>query len=475
MAAAYAVGLFQSWGIVWSATILIWMAPQFEAERVEKRRRVAPTQPNGASHTGNGHMLTPTANGSLKVTVPRKDKNPQACTAPDEDVANNLAEYEYYWQAYPADAPFLVRLDWAIDLVFAFRGSGTIYLIIFWIFAEVVDTDVGWNWSIPSIPNFAKPEKSQSGELVKLDSIPVSTRFGYTRSTTREAFLRTKLSRLAIDFVILDFCSVFMMKDPYFVLGPNARPLPALLASLHPIIVSIWRSSISLAGIITALHLVFATHQLVCCFLLRRLHGTRSELWHYPSIFGSFEQVLDNGLAGFWGAWWHQTFRQAFAAPTLWLARHGHLGRLGAAQAKAVGSLIAFAQSSALHASGSLTCLPASKPWMPPAFFLLSWVGVLAQAALSAALARNGGSRLPRPLRRAGNLLYVVLWLHLTQWAFVDDLSRSAVWLFEPVPVSPLRAMGLGKPGDGWWRWDLEQWPRLHVDHQHWWKSGVMV
>ena len=286
--------------------------------------------------------------------------------------------------------------------------------------------------------------------------------------------MHTKLSRLAIDFVVLDFCSVFMMKDPYFVLGPNERPLPALLASLPPFLVSIWRSSISLAGIIAALHLVFASHQLVCCFLLRRWLGTRSELWHYPSILGSFDQVLENGLAGFWGAWWHQTFRQAFSAPTLWLDRNGHLQKLSTVQTKVVASLIAFAQSSFLHASGSLTCLPDSKPWMPPAFFLLSWIGIIVQTALTMVLSQKG-PQLPRPVRRAGNLLYVVLWLHFTQWAFVDDLSRSAVWLFEPVPFSPLRAMGFGKPGDGWWRWDYDQWPHWHIDAQHWWRSGIMV
>ena len=127
MAAAYAVGLFQSWGIIWIATVLIWMAPQFEAERIEKRPRAISAQAGGSSQAGNGHAGAPTSNGHAKTKNVVAAENSQAAAAPDEDVAGNLAEYEYYWQAYPSEAPFLTRLDWAMDLVLAFRGSGMTY------------------------------------------------------------------------------------------------------------------------------------------------------------------------------------------------------------------------------------------------------------------------------------------------------------------------------------------------------------
>jgi hypothetical protein len=109
-AAAYAVGLLGSWGIMWGLTILIWMNPQFDAARVERRRRVIVA--NGRQ---NGHA----AAGSTE------DKPVQnQSTAPDESVAAVIDEYEYYWQPYPDDAPFLTRLEWAVDLVTAFRGIG---------------------------------------------------------------------------------------------------------------------------------------------------------------------------------------------------------------------------------------------------------------------------------------------------------------------------------------------------------------
>lgn len=341
---------------------------------------------------------------------------------------------------------------------------------------------LGWNWAIPSIPHFQRPEKPQSGELVKLDSIPLATRSGYTRSPTYSSFILDKLWRMTWSYLALDFCSVFMMKDSYFILGPETpHPLPPLLARLPNPILEAWRSALSLVGVLSAITLIFSFDQVLRCLLLRRIRhsfGPRLDLWHYASIFGSFSAVLDRGLAGFWGGWWHQTFRAAFTAPSAWLARRGLLDPRSPAGA-ALTALIAFAQSGALHAAGGATTVPSGTVWWdPPTFFLLSWVGVVVQGAavrssrLLATRALSGSP--PRWLRRAGNLAFVVVWLHFTRWAFVDDLCRAAIWLFEPVPVSPLRALGFGMPGDTWWRWDRDLFPRWYVG-RHWWETGLAL
>ncbi|KAJ9139076.1 Membrane bound o-acyl transferase family protein, partial [Pleurostoma richardsiae] len=320
-AAAYAVGLTHSWGIVWSATLLIWMRPQFEAERVERRRRRSPRggETNGSAHERNNSAL-------------RSETEQLQGAAPDEDVARYIKDYEYYWQAFPADEPFLTRLGWATDLVLSFRGTG-------------------WNWCIPVIPRFDKPEKPLSGELVKLDSIPICTPAGYRRATTRKEFIRARLHSMATSFLILDLCSVLMMKDPYNILGPTTHPLPPFLAALPPLALTCLRRTLGLASCFFALKLVFSLWQLVACLLLGGpLASVRGELWHYPSINGSPSAVLDRGLAGFWGAWWHQTFRAAFAAPA---ARLG-IGSPGSPPAsRAAAALLAFAASGALHAAGS--------------------------------------------------------------------------------------------------------------------------
>lgn len=123
---------------MWSAVLLIWTNPQFEAERVEKRKRVVGaeadpiTNPSANGHVENshakqnGHPLT-ALDGTVEPSKPdtKAGERSQILDAPDEDIARSLKEgYEYYWQAYPADAPFSTRFDWSVDLVLSFRGTG---------------------------------------------------------------------------------------------------------------------------------------------------------------------------------------------------------------------------------------------------------------------------------------------------------------------------------------------------------------
>lgn len=481
-AAGYAVGLMQAWGVIWNMTLLVFMRPQFDAERIEKR----PARPavngharangftNGHARTsgadentrpvqnGDAHVVTG-VNGSSKVPAqthnPRETEHTRVADAPDEDVARSLAHgYEYYWQSYPEQASWLARLDWSYDLVTSFRGTG-------------------WNWSIPVVPRFSKPDKPQSGSPVDLASIPESTPQGYRRYTTRRAWVRAELVPFIVGYLALDALSVLMMKDPYFILGPEYKasgvPLPPLLAALPPWLLFTYRCLTSFAGVLAAIAVVMKLWQLICAFALRPLLGTRAELWHYPTLMGGFtHNVLDRGLAGYWGAWWHQTFRVAFGAPAVWLAQGGPSGRR---VGKTLAGFLAFAQSGFLHALGSASCLPPSTPWAPPVFFLLSWLGILLQSTACGAARQAGITRaIPRWARRAGNFAFVFLWLNATQYWMLDDIARSGIWLLEPVPVSLFRALGLGEPGDHWFRWTWDELPRLHAG-EHWWDSGIAL
>jgi hypothetical protein len=123
MACAYATGLAGAWGTLWGLTVLVWTRPQFEAARVERRRKRANGGLVRQDGLGNGH-----ANGAVPGR-PEKEEGLQEQArdkAPDETVAAALDDgYEYYWQAYPTDSPLATRLDWAFDYITAFRGSGT--------------------------------------------------------------------------------------------------------------------------------------------------------------------------------------------------------------------------------------------------------------------------------------------------------------------------------------------------------------
>ncbi|KAL8360047.1 hypothetical protein RB598_008399 [Gaeumannomyces tritici] len=509
LAVAYAVGLVASWGTIWVFAALVFLRPQFDAERVERRLRpprpsssssspisarrvssgimVAPPPADLASspvacstalasfstamsvtngHASNGHALNghAAANGPSPVLKSRRRKSVRFVVPPDDDVARALVEYDYFWQAFPADAPFVTRLGWAFDYYMAWRGTG-------------------WNWAISCLPKFDRPAEPLSGELVKLDSIPLVSHAGHWRHAKNDEFFRARLCNIAIAYLVLDFCAVFMTKDGYFNTGLHDSPPPLYLSSMFPAlppsVLYIYRMILGFLGMLSALTAVFSADQLLRRRLARAFAGgVSSDLWQYPDNFGSFDQLLDHGLAGFWGRYWHQSFRVGYTAPSKWLIRRGWLpARRSSAATGLAASACAFLLSGAMHASGSATMLRHTRPWMAFAFFALAWVGVLLQLALCALLRRlrpAAAAAGPPAARRAGNLLFVLAWMYATCWAFEDDLSRSGLWRFEPVPYSPLRAVGLGEPGDEAFRWAGCSFVAWHVG-KHWWDSGPAI
>lgn len=105
VALAYATGLWACWSIMHNLAMLVWSRPQFEAERVARRRRSREmrkqeTQIGEVTHSGSRAQDQGTAPGA------------------------DTEQFEYYWQAFPADGTFLERLEWAFDLYSSFRGAG---------------------------------------------------------------------------------------------------------------------------------------------------------------------------------------------------------------------------------------------------------------------------------------------------------------------------------------------------------------
>ena len=219
-------------------------------------------------------------------------------------------------------------------------------------------------------------------------------------------------------YLLLDMCAVLMLRDPYFIVGPEhhamGAPLSPGLAHMHPALLSLLRTALPLAGIIAALRLMLGLGAVCLYLFLSPLLGFRAHPWHLPSTYGSFTQVLDRGLAGWWGAWWHQTFRFGFEAPARWLIARmrerkrqwrgqdqsgegrgdhgdekGHGGRTGNSSTpseRLVLAFCAFLQSGFLHAAGSYSTVPPSKWWMPPLFFALAGLGTNLQHWLARAL-----------------------------------------------------------------------------------------
>ena len=475
-AVAFATGLLAVWGTISALRLLIFTRPQWEAARVERRPR------RTENDLGGGN------------------EKPVAMVPPDESVAASLPHNEYFWQPFPATASYLTRLGWTADLLTACRGAG-------------------WNFSISSIPHPPFPTKPLDGnELVRLDLIPLASRNGMRRSQTYASFLRSRLLEFALSYLTIDILTGTMRQDPYFVLGPDyaaqGHPLPALYARLPlpGVTIPVLRNVPALAGIMAGMHLYHSLLQLAIVFPLRGLFGARAELWQHPTLFGGFvPSVLDRGLAGFWGGWWHQTFRLGFVAPVRWWFAPGRGHPSGVPQAERgsinhhhndnnnnntnnhnhnnkpthplAEALLAFLLSGILHSAGGHTSTPTTtRPWTSITFFTLQTLGIAIQTTLFPPQTKTNPKTKTNPttkthnttlLHRTTNLLYTLLFLQLTAHGLVDDMGRSGVWLFEPVPVSPLRAMGVVR--GRWWRWDGAAYGVRWYWGRGWWDSGVAL
>lgn len=336
-------------------------------------------------------------------------------------------------------------------------------------------TPTGWNWSITSVPLLQIPEKIQHGDPVILGAMPKVSKSGYVRSLTESEFVWSRIRSTIIMYLILDFLSVFMMKDPFFIYGPDYKDyqeLPSYLHGLPSWVLLSYRELFSLLGIYAAIEGVFNLHDLTQFYLVSYIFPIRGELWQYTTVFGGFSQIFDRGLAGWWGSWWHQTFRLQFIAPSTYLVNNGYLPKRGDL-IKLVAVYVSFIQSGILHASGSASSMPHTKVWRAPLFFFLQATGVVLQMSLTRAI-KSRYPRVPKRLFQAYNFIFALIWLQVTARPFVNDMASTGLWLLEPVPISPLRAMGVGHPTDHWWRWTPEQFPAWYSGGR-WWETGIAL
>lgn len=285
--------------------------------------------------------------------------------------------------------------------------------------------------------------------------------------------MRRRLALFLVMYLALDLGSVLVVKDSYFVLGPaHSHEPPSYLGRIPPWLLLAYRELLTAASVLSALQAYMGLHDLLQYWLLKLCSPSRAALCFHASAFGGFSQVLDRGLAGWWGAFWHQTFRHQFSAPATYLVKHGYLDK-GSQGAAVVAVCVSFLQSGLLHASGSMTSIPETKPWRPLAFFLLQAVGIVIERILHCAWKRY----IPDPPRagsRLTNLLFAASWLYMTAVFIVDDFASVNIWLVEPVPISLLRWSCCGRATDHWLRWDCLHFFKWHSG-KHWWESGIAI
>lgn len=454
VAASFGIGLISVWSVVWFSAILICNDAQTDFMRIE-RIEGAFGSPKPISSNNNAINSTKTAT---------REEQTEHDDIMVKGTAGPASRYgQFAWQPYP-HSPFLERLDWVLDLCCNFRGAG-------------------WNWRTSALP---PPPKWLQEQLHRNSGAAVPKHTNRIHASQAQSHpSRTKLltastKTLAKAYLALDTLKTVMMWDPYFwglVDRPPPSHFPAFIThsakATHA-----YRIALSLAGVKYALEAAFALGPLFFSGLVgpRRL-GARAEPFLYPDAWGPFSAVLEGGLAGWWGYWWHQTFRFALEQPSRKVVELcGGLDRKGLV-AKVVQLGIAFGLSGALHAGGSYTVAGDTNPVSGSlVFFLWQGVGILAETAVTRAVGPTMGlgKRVPKGVKRVVTLGYVLVWFYFTTHLVADEAARGGLWLFEPVPVSLLRGIGLGADErDGWWCWS-GQLLRWHSGDR-WWNSGIAL
>lgn len=351
----------------------------------------------------------PLSNGEVKSEIARADPS-RGHASPDQ-----ISEYIFQ----PLPSTFLHRLDWVVDVMTNLRG-------------------INWSHRAPHQP--PHPPK--------------------TPPPSRSELLRSTALSLLLHYFLLDVLKTISLNDPYFLTlsaPPSSSPFP------FP---SNARLLLSLGLVYTALQSLFLLSPLLACILGPRILGWHADPALYPPCFRSIRFIATKGLSGFWGGTWHQLFRLPFESAGEFLARCLGAGwERDTHKGKALRLITAFMLSGILHACGSYTILPPTKPLSEAfLFFAIQPLGILMQHAIAELIRRRGWREgIPSWVREAGSAGYVFVWLRVTGPLLARDFARGGVWLFEPVPVSFMRG--------GKWCWG-GQWVRWWGKGK-WWQRGL--
>ncbi|KAI6247015.1 hypothetical protein HI914_04851 [Erysiphe necator] len=446
MSIGYISGLCSALTIMLSWTWLVFKRPQWDAKRVERRRvrvgkdttKSIPTEKSSSNGSSNQEKLVHGA-----VQFPEK-----SCY---KLLENGEMAYEYFWQPYPDDLK--ERISWVLDLILNARGPG-------------------WNWAIHNIPKLTPEVQSRLGGLAPDRKHPKISPLGQKRFVARYEHFLSQIIFSFKCFLIADVLRVIMMKDPYFKFGPTAYELPPYLKPLHPSLLQFYRLLLSACGVIAGLSMGFSNIDIfLSCILGPRVLGLRGESWYYQDVLGKFSHIFDKGLNGLWGNYWHQTFRLFFTAPTKYLIQEGYI-KAGNYSTKIIGLFFAFSLSGFLHWAGSMTSFGSTSPIQEATFFIFQGIGIVFQQFLCHLLS-SLILKSPRFLRQTGNLLYTLTWLYLTGWLAADDFARVGFWLVEPLPFSPMQALGFGEYDTGWNC--IKYFDLSWFTGKYFWESGITL
>ncbi|KAI9729954.1 MAG: hypothetical protein M1834_006152 [Cirrosporium novae-zelandiae] len=479
LAHGYGIGLIYSWFIIWGAVLVLVEDPQRDYKRIEFREAYQNEQDkeiNGILSSGASTISDDGSSSSSELEIRRRNSVKEAQGNGHIHFSNGTAEMtpehsrspspqkggHFVWQPFPKDS-FAHRFEWVLDVFFNFQGTG-------------------WNWLISSLP---PPPPSVQHELEEPYTPPPEpprhrrkSRTGNIAHPTTRALISSSIVTSVVCYLACDIIFNYIVPaDAYFYTGdPLAKAtwLPESINS-NPILLRCYRLLMLDIIIYFFLTLVFNQPPLFFAGLLPLISSsarkaTRSEPWMHPTAFGSFSMILDRGLAGYWGGWWHQSFRFSISAPSIHIIRKLGWSRRSVA-AQSLQSIIAFSLTGFIHACATYTDIsPTTQPLNPFLFFIFQAFGMIFQQTIirtTRTFAPSIYNKPTRSMKRFLNLIYTAGWLYLTAPFLADDFGKAALWLFSPLPVSVVR----WRKGEGFWCWG-GKWVYWYTG-QHWWQSGL--
>ncbi|MCJ1381617.1 hypothetical protein MMC17_004728 [Xylographa soralifera] len=354
---------------------------------------------------------------------------PPGTTTPstrDNKASERFSNKLFIWEE-PYPSTLSARIRWVLDLLPSIRLSG---------------------WKI--------------GDLVHDSTQPPTP-------LTRRAYLRHAALIASTSFLLFDTATFLARHDSYFTdrSVPISSPYPSALSTSvnHSALPRVLSPLLILPPYILR-PLVIATHIYATMTLGGALATTPLLVLPtpfsphlYPMFFGPFSSVLDRGLRGLWGTWWHQTMRYQNSMPGRALAQYLGL-QPGGRGDYALRTISAFGLSGWIHMGlvppEPLGGVDAWKVRMAVGVFF--WVQVLGFAVEVGArdlarwmgLGKRGRERRWSKIgRRAGTLVWVLGWLcgtlPLLGWAG-KELGYFGMY---PLPVSLWMRVVEGK----WWTW----------------------
>lgn len=440
----YMIGLLTAWWLLWSAGLLVFTDVERDFQRIERVPKDVVNEPVT-------NVQEPLLPGPRDVS-------------PSQTTVNGLPENRkhFRWQSYPQK--FSHRLEWCAGLLFNLRGPE-------------------WNWRVSHMGPLPRSVHAQLFET----STSKSNAADDATYINAKARLRAAAWTCLQSYLLLDVLKFVMMRDPYFrgtASADSIPPYPLSGLAAFPLLIRVYRSFLGCMGVYVALNYVTSFNPI--CFLglslafsdaSRKLTlAPLDEPWLYADTFGPFiPSILDHGLAGCWGRWWHQLFRHGFTVTAQWAFSFLPKTWANNSQVKRTTHVgFAFVLSGLVHGCGSHTQFADTRPFSGPfLFFAMQIVAIFCESIFKNIIfPRLPLHGTPRWIRQAANAIFVLAWLLYSGMFIANDFARGGLWLMEPVPISPLRGLGLAD-GGGWWCWK-DPWFRYWSDGTNW-GSGIRV